>query len=195
MIVRESRRPSHLSALHGRVVSHAIAQSQEIPDSQRTRVRVTKDNASSCRWLRYVLSRRRNRRDRKLVLIGTILENLGLRFRSALIKNQATVLVNTKGDFEAPVFSPYARTHKFELSEKPVKAKRFQGAWLKWLRDEVNDLLAHNEPSEKACAPSSTNTGLRSDRSTPNDRGLKAPSRKWRWCRGREIPKRFSRSF
>ncbi|MGA2461426.1 MAG: hypothetical protein ABSF82_08405 [Candidatus Bathyarchaeia archaeon] len=101
------------------------------------------------------------------MLIGTILENLGVRFRSAVIKNQATVLMNAKGGFEVPVFSPYARTHKFELSEKPGKAKRFQGAWPKWLRDEVNDLLAHNEPSEKACGQSSTNTVLRSDHSTP----------------------------
>jgi hypothetical protein len=83
------------------------------------------------------------------ILIGTILQNLEVRFRPAVIKNQATVLMSIKEGFGVPVFSPYARTHKFELTKQLVEAKRFRGAWPRWLRREVDDLLDQNEPSGK----------------------------------------------
>jgi hypothetical protein len=83
------------------------------------------------------------------MLIGTILEDLHVRFRPAVIKNQATVLMSITEGFGVPVFSPYARTHKFELAKRLVEARRFRGAWPKWLRREVDDLLNQHEPSGK----------------------------------------------
>ena len=83
------------------------------------------------------------------MLIGTILANLGVRFRPAVIKNQATVLMTVREGFGVPVFSPHARTHKFELAKQLVEAKRFHGPWPKWLRLEVDNLLDHHEPSGK----------------------------------------------
>jgi hypothetical protein len=77
-------------------------------------------------------------------LIGTLLTNLSVRFRPAMMKHQSAVLMNVKEGFDVPVFSPYARTHKYELARKLVEAKRYRGPWPKWLRNEVNDLLAHN---------------------------------------------------
>ena len=74
-------------------------------------------------------------------LIGTILADLGVRFRPAVIKHQATVLMSVREGSGVPVFSPHARTHKFELAKKLVDAQRFRGAWPKWLRHEVDDLL------------------------------------------------------
>ncbi len=83
------------------------------------------------------------------MLIGKILESLNVRFRPAMIKNQATVLMSVREGFGVPVFSPYARTHKFELAKRLAEAKRFRGAWPKWLRREVDDLLDQHVPSGK----------------------------------------------
>jgi hypothetical protein len=83
------------------------------------------------------------------MLIATMLEDLGVRLRAAVIKNQATVLMSVKEGFALPIFSPYARTHKFELAKQLAEAKRFQGPWPEWLRNEVDDLLDDNEPSGK----------------------------------------------
>jgi len=83
------------------------------------------------------------------MLIAAMLEELGARFRPAVIKNQATVLMSVRGGFALPVFSPHARTHKFELAKQLAEAKRFQGPWSEWLRCEVDDLLDDIEPSGK----------------------------------------------
>src|SRR3972149_12283885 len=89
--------------------------------------------------------------------------------KRSLRKNQATVLMTLREGLGVPVFSPHARTHKFELTKQLVEAKRFHGPWPKWLRLEVDDLLDHREPSGKIGGPSSTNTTLRSDHSTLGD--------------------------
>jgi len=69
--------------------------------------------------------------------------------KRSLRKNQATVLMTLREGLGVPVFSPHARTHKFELTKQLVEAKRFHGPWPKWLRLEVDDLLDHREPSGK----------------------------------------------
>lgn len=74
-------------------------------------------------------------------LIVAMLANLGAYFRLATIKNQATVLLSVKEGFRLPIFSPYSRTHKFELAQKLANAKRLHGAWPRWLRNEVNQLI------------------------------------------------------
>lgn len=74
-------------------------------------------------------------------LIAAILANLGAYFRLATIKNQATVLLSVKEGFRLPIFSPYSRTHKFELAQKLANARRLQGPWPRWLRNEVNQLI------------------------------------------------------
>jgi hypothetical protein len=83
------------------------------------------------------------------MLMGTILTKLGVRFRPAVIKNQATILMSLREGFGVPVFSPHARTHKFELTKQLIEAKRFHGPWPKWLRLEVDELVDHHEPSGK----------------------------------------------
>jgi hypothetical protein len=78
------------------------------------------------------------------ILVGTLLTNLAVYFRPAIMKHQSAVLMSVKEGFNVPVFSPHARTHKYELARKLVEAKRYRGPWPKWLRREINDLLARN---------------------------------------------------
>lgn len=126
------------------------------------------------------------------MLIGAILEDLGVRFRPAVIKNQATVMMSVRAGFEVPVFSPHARTHKFELARQLVEAKRFHGPWPKWFRLEVNNLLNLHKPSGEIVRIilDKHNVAIRSQH-------LRRPkvAEEGSWCRGRETPERFSRSF
>jgi hypothetical protein len=81
------------------------------------------------------------------MLIGRLLSNLDVRFRPALTKHQATIMMSVREGFGVPVFSPHARTHKFELAKKLVEAQRFHGKWPYWLRCEVDNLVVRHESS------------------------------------------------
>lgn len=81
------------------------------------------------------------------ILIWDILEKLHVHFRKSKAKNQATVILGIKEAFGIPIFSPFARTHKFEFASRLVHAQRIQGPWPAWLRAEVNELTSRGEPS------------------------------------------------
>jgi hypothetical protein len=59
------------------------------------------------------------------------------------------VLLGVKEAFAIPIFSPFARTHKFELASRLVNAQRLQGPWPAWLRGEVDELSKHGERTGK----------------------------------------------
>lgn len=82
-------------------------------------------------------------------LIATLLSELNVQFRSAVIKEQATVLMSVKEGFNLPVFNPIVRTHKFELARRLAQARRFRGPWPGWLRMEVDHLVGLGEPPGK----------------------------------------------
>jgi hypothetical protein len=82
-------------------------------------------------------------------LICSILRKLHVHFRRSKAKNQAIVILSIKEAFRIPVFSPFARTHKFELASRLVHAQRFQGPWPAWLRVEVNELRGRGERTGK----------------------------------------------
>lgn len=79
-------------------------------------------------------------------LIADILYRLDVRFRSAIIKTQATVMLSVREAYALPIFNPLVRTHKYELIKKLSEARRFQGPWPKWLRREVDHLVILGRP-------------------------------------------------
>lgn len=80
-------------------------------------------------------------------LIAKILDRLRVRFRHSRIKGQSTFLMSLNEGFRLPIFSPFARPHKFELMKKLVKARRFRGPWPRWLRHDVDRLVSLGKPS------------------------------------------------
>lgn len=79
-------------------------------------------------------------------LIGDILCGLNVRFRPAIVKTQATVMLSVKEAYALPIFNPVVRTHKFELAEKLSEARRFKGPWPRWMRHEVDQLVLLGKP-------------------------------------------------
>lgn len=75
------------------------------------------------------------------ILIRRIFRQLSVHFRIALIKGQATILLSVKEGYSLPIFSPNARTYRFQLARKLSHARRFNGPWPSWFRDEVDKLV------------------------------------------------------
>jgi len=93
-------------------------------------------------------------------LIADILYRLKVRFRSAIVKTQATVMLGVKEAYALPIFNPRVRTHKFELTKKLSEAKRFQGPWPKWLRHEVDQLVSLGRPPSEITLTILDNRGV-----------------------------------
>lgn len=74
-------------------------------------------------------------------LIADILYRLNVRFRSAIVRTQATVMLSVREAYGLPIFNPVVQTHKFVLTKKLSEARRFRGPWPNWLRHEVDQLV------------------------------------------------------
>jgi hypothetical protein len=82
-------------------------------------------------------------------LIRRLLNQLRVYYRESESKHQATVLLSVKEAFAIPMFSPFSRTHRFELASRLARAQRLQGRWPTWLRAEVDELSNRGERTGK----------------------------------------------
>jgi hypothetical protein len=125
-------------------------------------------------------------------LIRSILRELQVHSRSSRAKNQATVILSVKEAFGIPVFSPLARTHKFELANRLVHAQRFHGRWPAWLRTEVDEFSNRGERTGKIVLAILERHDI-AIRSQHIRKLVSHNGEKGSWCRGRDPPQRFSR--
>ncbi len=80
-------------------------------------------------------------------LLAKVLRKLQVRFRVSRIKNQSAFIMSVREGFRLPIFSPFSRTHKFELSKRLVEAQRYHGPWPRWLRHDVDRLTSLGKPT------------------------------------------------